>query len=672
LNSRPAAGEAGAARVPESNGRPGSPAMPRAGHADAAADLTIVLLLATAAAGWTGLVAAQLDRFGLVPVVVAGGVAGLGGWWALRPRTGSPAAGSGTWARRLDGPLVFLLAAALYLPGYDTALYGSDATVYYGMGVHVARAGSLVVDEPVLAQLSPALAAFAFPPMVRGPDSPMARSRAGLVSEGRPGRSYSTFSQLSSIWIAIGDAIAGLPGARAVVPLLAAAGVMAFFLVVRRTSGLGVALVAAVLLATTQPQLVFARVPMGECIAQWFLWGAVLAWDRFRETGARAAAIAAGVGIGLTGLVRPEYVVFVPLTLLLLRLLRGASEPVPAVAAAIAVGCFVHAAALVLVVVPSHYRHEFRAALAASGLQTGDAAGVLAVAATGALAAGVAVAASALELPRVLPGARATLAAFFVLWAVAYAAMEPSPSFGRGIPWLPYEAAWPVLVLGAVGLPLLIARWGAWAATRVALTLGLVVGAHLLYDLHASPMPVWAGRRLLAAFLPVVCAAAATAIGALARRRLAAGVVVGALTIVSAFWQSGALLRGSYLDGASDAVARIAALVPPEALVFVDSGLMPAEIDASLLLLHGRHAIQAGGMMTGIESRLFLFDVHLPGVPIYLIRSGTLPPPEARTSDRLRFEEAGEVRTRLRLFGDDEPGSPFSVRVYRVVSARNA
>lgn len=54
--------------------------------------------------------------------------------------------------------LLVILAIVAYLwafPPFDTTLFASDSTVYTTLGIHIARHGSLVIDDPTVALLSP-------------------------------------------------------------------------------------------------------------------------------------------------------------------------------------------------------------------------------------------------------------------------------------------------------------------------------------------------------------------------------------------------------------------------------------------------------------------------------------------------------------------------------------
>lgn len=608
---------------------------------DLATDLGVALLLGTGAACWSGLVLGQLGWFRPLPVAGLGIAVLLASLRVLGASRG-PAGGARLGWRSLDGPAVFLLAAVLYGPAYDTTLYGADATVYLGSGAHLARTGSLAVDDELLRRL-PRLEQLAiFGAYGVGRDDPLDRSPAGLVFQHFAPPVYSTFSQLPSVWLAIGFGMGGLTGALLATPLLAAAGVMAFYLVVRRLGGVPAALLAAALLAPALPQVSFARLPMGESGAQFLLWGGLLACGRWADARSRLAAVAAGAGIGLAALARPEYALFVPLALAFLYASRGPAGRLPATVPAVAAALIGHAVVLILVVVPTHYRIAIRDTLTvAMGLVT-DALGHPARLALGAVAA-VLVLAAILAVGRRRGSAvgwwvRVAAAIGLVFWGLVYIHVASPGSLGQGVPRLRSTVGWPVLVLGPPGLLILGRSWWRDTAGRLAFLLGVISAVHFLYDPHTGPLAVWGMRRLLPAALPLLFAASATALVATGRLWRPAALLGGAIALVLNAWPARALWGRPYLKGANAAAADIASLVPPGAIVLVSAGIGDALLDVPLLLIHGRSAVQLRTLAGDVRPLRQVLRAA-GDRPLYLLEHGLLPPPRR---PGLRFEPAGE------------------------------
>ncbi len=648
---------------------------------DLATDLAVALVLGAGVAGCLGLVLGGLEVFRPLPVALAGG-AGMA--FALRAmRTGSrdgdaPPTRSGRLAslRTVDGVLVFLLALALYAPGYDTTLYGADATTYLGSATYLARHGAFRIDAPLLHQLPTVNAAgwqFLFP--AYNPYDPATRSRsvAGLAFDiGTRGGVYSTFAKLPSVWLALGFAAAGVPGAVFMSPLLGACGTMAYYLFLRRTLGTFVALVAAGLLATCIPQLVFARVSMGEIGGQFFLWGGLLALSRWYESRAPVAAVAGGVGLGCAMLARAEFLIFIPLTAVIAWTL-GRLREIPLLAVAPAAGLGAVALAL-LVSLPTHYRaavnQTLRTDLGGFAVTVAQRPGTMAallVAAVGVAVVGALRLGAGSDRPRWL---RAVVGVGVGLWAFAYVLQSTPPTFG-GARLLPHYVTWIVLAASVVGLPVLGYRLRGDGAGLLALLIGAVAAGHFLYDAHVLLLPLWGGRRLVPAVLPLLFAAAAVAIAwprtwprQLGRRL---GAVLAVAVVLSNAMRSRILWHKPFLRGSEAAVTALVRVIPePDALVVLDPALFGALLDVPLWLLHGREAVQLPGTAGTIDVvPVLAVDMARIARPMYLVQHLLLPPPN-RTGV-VFTEVATGVYPILALDTSDPPrNAALAVRVFRV------
>jgi hypothetical protein len=674
-------------------------------HADRATDLAISALVGLCAACWSGLVAGQLGLFRLIPIALIGGATFAATLlWASRqsrecarahlaPETeadattpGEPHAPRWPWCV-MDGPLVFLVAAVLYLPGYDVTLYGSDATVYFGVGAHLARNGSLAIEDDLIGQTPRLLRPQLSPPYALTPESPLRRSIAGLsFFRGTTGPVYSTFSQLPSVWLAIGFATAGLAGALAMTPLLAAGGVTMFYLFVRRASDAATGLLAAALLATALPQIFYARLPMGEAGGQFFLWGGLLAVSRWHDTRAWPFALAAGAGFGLAALARPEYLIFLPLAVVVGWVLsangRGRLSPVTV---AVALALFAHATLLILFFVPTHYRVAI-ADVARGGLPRlpGELAArsVLVSAAVAALLAIVWVAirsaqrtggsATGTTAPGSARGiARALAGAAIVAWAVLYV-HQGSDRSATGLTYLPLHTGWLTAVLAALGFALVARRWWPAPAARLALLIGVVAALHFLYDARTRDMALWSARRLVPVALPFLFVCAATAVTAARRFGRPVWITAAVVAVIVNAMPARQIWGKPFFEGASAGTAQIAELFPPDAVVLIDRGLLPALLDVPLWLMHDIDALQ---LRESAASRRIARPLvrALPDRPVYAVLQGLLAPPSA---PGLTFSPAGNHDVDVLLPGTRPVGSagvvPYqrlSIAVFRVESA---
>jgi len=203
---------------------------------------------------------------------------------------------------------------------------------------------------------------------------------------------------------------------------------------------------------------------------------------------------------------------------------------------------------------------------------------------------------------------------------------------------------WPVLLLALPGLVALGRSWWPDPAGRLALLLGTIAAAHFVYDPHTGPLAVWGARRLLPSTLPVLFAAAAAASMAVVRLWRPAALLVAGLVVLSA-WPSRALHGRPYLQGTHAAVADIASLLSPGAVVMVGAGIGDALLDVPLLLIHGQSAVQLRGSAGDVGPIRSLLRAA-GDRPLYVLEHALLPAP---TKKGLRFEPVGERTARLLL-----------------------
>ena len=181
---------------------------------------------------------------------------------------------------RLEYLLLLLwLPAAIWLffRPHEAILGGSDAGVYVNTAAHVAQTGHLLIDEPALAELDPAL----YPSLLRerreGEGTPYYLYPGfNVVLEPR-GRVLPDFFHLHPVWQAVGHAAGGVRAALLLPALWALLGAFAVYLTARQLAGWPVAIVSIVGLSTTALQVWFARYPVTEMLTQYLLWLALWA-----------------------------------------------------------------------------------------------------------------------------------------------------------------------------------------------------------------------------------------------------------------------------------------------------------------------------------------------------------------------------------------------------------
>ena len=140
---------------------------------------------------------------------------------------------------RLAATAGILLCAALFLPPYETAVAGGDATVYLNFGRQIANHGALEFEDALLRPLSPADRAALF--LNRVPldtTGPFARFPGGfLIPDITDPTVTAGFSPLFPVLTALGHALAGPQGALVVAPLFATLSLISLWCVAWRLGG---------------------------------------------------------------------------------------------------------------------------------------------------------------------------------------------------------------------------------------------------------------------------------------------------------------------------------------------------------------------------------------------------------------------------------------------------
>ena len=574
------------------------------------------VMLGVSVVAWLALLLAELGQFrlGLLGFLLAIGAFGLSLLvYAFRASPATPTAAAGWRTPALAATAGILLCAALFLPPYETAVKGGDATVYLNFGRQIARHGALEFEDALLRPLSIASRAELFLNRVPG-------DVAWTVRVALDGRPYSRFpggflipdivdptvtagfSPLFPVLTALGHAVGSPRAALVVAPLFATLSLVGLWCVARRLGGVHAAWLAATLTAVSLPQIWFAKLSVPETVAQCFVMAGVLAWLVATARGAPRWACAAGWFLGLACFAKVDLIVLLTVFLLAVvavRLLARARPDDPPLLLALlaAFGLLVAHNLAHYLSFTSHYK-PYVAYL----IRTSEVLGLLRdsalLQAGAALAAGLLVAAGVVGLrrpaerwPRLLWG----LAAVGAL--VVYGAAYVTATTGRldeTITWLSWYVSWPVLGLAALGLA------GLGLAPRAAAAPGLVfaglllgvVGLQYLYDPLETGLQIGSMRRYVPVVLPLTMLfAALTAVGLLARvpaARYRAGLTLaaGALLVGLVARPSLAVVGLPLWDEALAQTAQVARLFPERAVVLMSPDLAGTHIPTSLAYLH--------------------------------------------------------------------------------------
>ncbi len=277
--------------------------------------------------GWPALLLAEAGLFALghLAILWAGLtlVLAVFAWRRHRHRTPEPVS---DLLRHLNyreaAALALWLVVAfwLFFRPHEFIAGAADAGVYVNLGASIARTGGILIHDPLLADLDPALYPALLRPLPAGEMAPY-YIFPGFYVPGTPaGLIIPQFYPLHPVWQAIAYALGGLRAELLMTPLWGLLGALAVYFAVRRLWGWHVGLLALAALSVTALQAWFARYPTTEMLTQYLLWTgawALVAWvDRQEPRGLWAGL--AGAALGQVFLTRIDAYV-----LLLLPLLVG-------------------------------------------------------------------------------------------------------------------------------------------------------------------------------------------------------------------------------------------------------------------------------------------------------------------------------------------------------------
>ena len=570
------------------------------------------VMLAVSVVAWLALLLAELGQFrlALLGFLLTIGAFGLSLLvYAFREGPTGPVAGADWLKPTLAATAGILLCAALFLPPYETAVAGGDATVYLNFGRQIANHGALEFEDALLRPLSPASRAELFRNrMPLDTTGQFARFPGGfLIADIADPTVTAGFSPLFPVLTALGHALVSPRAALVVAPLFATLSLIGLWCIARRLGGVHAAWLAATLTAVSLPQIWFAKLSVPETVAQCFVMAGVLAWLVACARGATRWALAAGWFLGLACFAKVDLLVLLPVFLLAVvaaRLLtRARLGDTPLLLAFLAAFGLLVAHNLVhYLSFASHYQpyvaYLIQTSVVVSLLRESALLQAGVVLAVGLLVAAgvVAFRRPAWRWPRWCWGWAAVAA------LVAYGVNYVTTTAGRlddTIVWLSWYVSWPVLGLAALGLTGLVRVRRADAAPGLAvvgLLLG-VVGLQYLYDPLETGLQIGSMRRYVPVVLPLTMLFGALTVVnllvrvAAAKYRVGLTVAIGALLVGLVARPSLAVVGQPLWNEALAQTAQVARLFPDQAVVLVSPDLAGTHIPTSLTYLHDVDAI---------------------------------------------------------------------------------
>lgn len=523
--------------------------------------LLVELLLGNAAVGLAAFGLAEAGRFSLWGVL--GVLLLVLVLAAARSRT-APA--SGYRLADFAGVALLLASLAWFAPPFDTTLYGNDSSVYVGSGLSLARHGSIPYADPTIEQIPLAERQDFFPPYGREAAPPFLRLSGGLLLPSlEHARVLPAFHHLLSVWSGLGFAIAGDGGATAPALYFAALSLWAVAAFVMRLAGPAAAAFAVILMALFAPQYWYSRFLMPEVPSQYFLWAGLVAATHSHQQPTGRLGLAAGLGLGMAGLMRLDGLAHVAASLALWRALAPAgSWPasrgfLPAFLV-VALWALLHQ-----LLFPTHYYPEAVEAMRGGMMRLRDLSISLG------LAAALGMAAASPARFRSGPAIRAFALLAFGAYGVA-TILSTRSDFPVTWEWLVTYLGWPALAFAAAGVPLWIGRSRS-PAQSYALVLGLLVLAQLFYDPRVTPAPLWGIRRFVPVVVPLITIAASLVLDSVWRRRRALALALLAALLIGIGWRNAFAYRTDAFQQGMAHVRTLAAQLPEGAVLVVDPTL---------------------------------------------------------------------------------------------------
>ena len=638
----------------------GAPAAPPVGEATAWTEgwfLRVALGISVAA--WLGLLMAELGRLrlGLLLALLAAGALSLVAH-ARFVRPSRPAAP----VRRVGpgGLLAFcavtLVAVFLYFPPYETVVNEGDATVYLNFSRKIAENGAFVFEDPLLRELPVEAREYLF--LNRQPQDfgrgRYARFPGGfLIADIAEPEVTAGFSPLFPVLAALFSQASAPGGALFVSPLFAVLSIGGLFLVGANCGGLRVGLLAALLAAVSLPQMWFAKYPVPEMVAQFFVVAGLLAvLAAFRDDRPWLAA-AAGWFFGIACFAKIDLMVLLPVALAAFvawRLLARPKGRGRCVAFLLVSFGAVLAHNLVhYLVFPSDYTLYVEQLIERSGVfELLPAPGAMVLAVLVAVLAVVGLGLAALRRGgRIGPGGRRAGGWALVGLLAAYAGVYVTTNPGRWpdpLVWLSWYLSWPVLGLCLIGL-----AWLLWSGRAGRANQGLtflliltgVVSLHYLYDPLEPGDHIWSMRRFVPIVLPGMLVVVAMGAGRLVEWvyfefRTVATTALAAILVGFVGAPGAAVLGEPLWQGALDQSAAVARTFPEDAAVLVSPELAGTHVQTTLAYLHDVDAVLVQEDQPGDVLRDVMLDWLARGRPVFVVvaqRGFSLDAPELAVSE---------------------------------------
>ena len=476
--------------------------------------------------------------------------------------------------------------------------------MYIGFGRQIAETGRLEFEDELARQLPGEVRAELFDNRIPGDATgDYARFPGGfqIPDIGDP-TVTAGFSPLFPVLTALFYDLSSVHGALYVAPLFGILSAAALLLIAAHFAGWRYGWLAVALTLAAMPQVWFARLPVPEMVAQWFVLSGILAWVVALRDRAPRWAFASGWFFGLGCFAKVDLIVLLGVSLvayvawrLLARPERGELGIKYFPYLLVSFGLLLLHNFTHYLLFASHYRPYVEYLIESSYMSTLlEASGaiqiVLAVLAVLAILGSVVVLLRRSARDRERAGGLA-LVALVVAYAVNYGATTNGRLDDTAV-WLSWYVSWPVLLAGAAALLWLIAgRASRDPGATLVVSVLLVVGVQYLWNPLEASVHVWAMRRFVPVVLPLLMLAVSMGVAACLDRvapmfRGWAAAAAGLLLVALVARPTLVLAGEPIWRGTVQQLDQFANRFPPDAVVVTSPALAGTHLSTSLAYLH--------------------------------------------------------------------------------------
>lgn len=193
---------------------------------------------------------------------------------------------------------------------------GSDPGVYVSTGVNIAKTGSILIHDPLIAQMNISIQEALYdvePASVYGFISWINTNSkfqfpGYYITDLTSGTITPQFLHIFPVWIAIFYSIFGLPGIFFVNPIFALLSILSLYLIGKRLFSWKVGALAGFILILNFAQIWYARYPFSEIMTQFFIISGLATFIQFNKTSDKYRAIISASLFGLASLTKLDFI----------------------------------------------------------------------------------------------------------------------------------------------------------------------------------------------------------------------------------------------------------------------------------------------------------------------------------------------------------------------------